>query len=255
MLTANESGSKRLSLSPVKNFVNTIFVPVCVFVISLGSFSEAFILVEDLYVSLKTKFSNQYEYDTLSKIHVGNTQAYVEELLGAPAAIKNIDEGLDVNYFINEKYLVNGYFTNGRMVAFTVVAIADGFSPALSWYNGKALGEGSLQSFNEQAQAFTFDNAKTNRFFIELIPNELSGFFQNSYLGAVQYGQGSVNQELLAKVYDSEVYGSDEETIVHIATYRAQANPNFYGQGELDINAIQKGMLSNGEFLNYFSNL
>ena len=253
MFFFTKDGSQKLVLSPVKSFVQTVFIPVCVFVISLGSFSEAFLLVDDFRTMMKSRFSNDFEYETLSEIHVGNTANYVEELLGAPAATKTLEDGVLVNYYINEKYLLSGYFKGDRVAAYTVVAIVDGFSPEMAWYDGLRLGESSFGKFNDSPQAFTFDNANTNRFFIELSPNELSGFFQNSYLGAVQYGMGEVDQDLLNDLYNSDVFGTEEDTIKKITAFRKQALPNFYGQGELNIEIIQKGLLSNGEFLNFFA--
>ncbi len=252
MFIPGKDVSKKVTLSPVKRFIDTVFVPVCVFIISLGSFSEAFILVEDLRNMLKSKFSNEFEYETLADLHVGNTNSYVDDLLGAPAAAKPLGEDIDVKYYINDKFLVTSYFKGERLTAYTVVAIADGFSPSLEWYDGLTLGDKPLAEFNEQPQAFTFDNASTNRFFIELSPSELSGYFQNSYFGTLQYGTGDVNQELLNELYNSEVFGTEEETFEKIKAFRQVSHPNFYGQGELDINTIQKGLLSNGEFMNFF---
>ncbi|MFT7558527.1 MAG: hypothetical protein ACI93R_000422 [Flavobacteriales bacterium] len=252
MFFSNKDGSKKLTLSPVKSFVQAVFIPICVFVISLGSFSEAFILVGDFRNMMKSRFSNDFEYKTLSAIHVGNTVNYVEGKLGAPAATKSLDNGVLVNYYIHEKYLLSGYFKGDRVAAYTVVAIVDGFSPEMTWYQGLRLGESPFSEFSESPQGFTFDNAKTNRFFIELSPNELSGFFQNSYLGVVQYGMGEVDQESLNGLYNSDVFGTEEETIEKIGIFRQKGLPNFYGQGELDIEVIQKGLLSNGEFLNFF---
>lgn len=254
MPTPSHEGSNRLSLKPVRQFINSVFVPICVFVISLGSFSEAFILVDDFKTLVISKFSNAYEYETLSQIHVGNTRSYIENLLGAPAATKNIATDLTVNYYTHEKYLVSGYYRGDRITAYTVVALSEGFAPPLSWYDDVSLNGQALANFSNQPQSYSFDNAKTNRFFIEMTPNELSGFFQNAYLGTLQYGNSDINLSDLDALYQADVYGSEQQTLQKIEQYRAATLPNFYGQGELDIEILQQGILSNGEFLSYFNN-
>lgn len=253
MFIFSSDSSKKIGLGPVKSFVQTVFIPVCVFIISLGSFSEAFLLVDDLRVMLKTRFSNDFEYETLDSIHVGNTESYVEGLVGAPAATKPLADDIQANYYLDEKYLLTTYIKAGRVEAYTVVAIAEDFSPELAWYDGVGLQDQAFDGFGtDNPQAFTFDQANTNSFFIELSPSELSGFFQNSYLGAVQYGSGGVDQTKLEELYQAEVFGSESDTLEKIAAFRKVAIPNFYGQGELDIELIRKGLLSNGEFLNFF---
>lgn len=253
MFKSTTEGSKKLTLSPVKSFVQTVFIPACVFIISLGSFSEAFILMGDFKTMLISTFSNDFEYETLDSIHVGNTEAYLENLVGAPAATKKLGDGLQANYYIDDKYLLTAYVNEGRVEAYTVVSSVEGFSPVLSWYEGRELLSGSFADFGDNPQSFTFDHANTNSFFIELSVSELSGLFQNAYLGAVQYGVGTVNQDQLSELYNAEVFGTDEETFEKIKSFRQAVTPNLYGQGELDIELIQKGLLSNGEFLKFFS--
>jgi hypothetical protein len=254
-LFSNDS-NKKIGLGPVKSFVQTVFIPVCVFIISLGSFSEAFLLVDDLRVMLKTRFSNDFEYETLNSIHVGNTEAYVEDLIGSPAATKPLGDDTQANYYLDEKYLLTTYIKAGRVEAYTVVAIADDFSPELAWFDGMNLQDEAFDGFgSDTPQAFTFDKANTNSFFLELSPSELSGFFQNSYLGAVQYGAGSVDQAKLEELYEAEVFGSESDTLEKIKVFRKAAVPNFYGQGELKIEVIRQGLLSNGEFLNFFQSM
>jgi len=68
MFIFSNDSSKKISLGPVKSFVQTVFIPVCVFVISLGSFSEAFILIDDLRIMVKTRFSNDFEYEIAGEL-------------------------------------------------------------------------------------------------------------------------------------------------------------------------------------------
>jgi len=160
---------------------------------------------------------------------------------------------LQANYYLDEKYLLTTYVKSGRVEAYTVVAIAEDFSPELAWYEDARLMDKAFDGFGtDNPQAFTFDKANTNSFFLELSPSELSGFFQNSYLGAVQYGAGSVDHAKLEELYEAEVFGTEEDTLEKIDVFRKSAVPNFYGQGELEIELIRSGLLSNGEFLNFF---
>ena len=252
MFKAIKEGGARVAMTPFKRFIDTVFIPICVFIISLGSFSEAFLLVEDLMERLRSKFSNEVEYETLEKIHVGNTIAYLEDLVGAPAATKSINDDLDVNYYFDDKYLLTGYFKADRVVAYLVVPLVEGFEPVLPWNNEMNIGEGEFTDYQANIEYYGFDEANTNRYFVELAEQGLSGFLQNAYLGSVQYGLGDINIDALGELYRAEVHGSEEDFFAVINGYRSSTMPNFYGEGELDLSLLQKGMLSNGEFLNFF---
>ena len=235
-----------------RQFFDNIFIPVGVAIISLGSFSEAFILVDDFIIMVKSKLSHEFEYELLEDIHVGNTLNYVEDIMGAPAVVKRLNDTIEAKYYFNEKFLLTGYYEGERVSAYTVIALKSDFSPEVPWDEDKRLGEHEFVDYVTQTTGYSFDNANTNRFFIESASTELKGFFQSAYLGTIQYGKGELQQPLLDEIYNAEVFASDEEAVGLIENFRSKTEPNLYGQGELDIEVIHKGLLSNGEFLNFF---
>lgn len=255
-MTDSHEIDKKTTLSrrihPFKVFFNNVLLPVGITTITLGSLSEAFVLVDDFVVWSKTKFSNTYEYELLGQVNVGNTMTYVEDIMGEPAVVKSIDNNIEAKYYFTDKYLLTSYYHGERVSAYTVISLADHFSPNLPWDKNTALGESELADNTDIPTAYSFDNAPTNRFFIESSDTELKGFFQQAYLGSIEYGKGTIDPVGLENIYKAEVYGSNGESEALIETYRSQAQPNFYGQGELNIDLIQKGLLSNGEFLNFF---
>ncbi len=246
------TGSKKIKKHPVRQFIDSVFLPTGVAIISLGSFSEAFILVDDFITMIKTRLSNEFEYQLLEDINVGNTLEYVEEILGSPAVVKELDGSYEVKYYIQEKFLLTAYYNGERVDAYTVISLKGDFSPEIPWLEDQGLGESLLSNLNEQPLEYSFDNARTNRFFIESSTTELKGLFQSAYIGTIQYGKGELDQGSLDNLYDQEVFGSEEETLLQIKNLRSKTYPNFYGEGELDLETINKGLLSNGEFLNFF---
>lgn len=236
---------------PFKRFIDHVFLPVGVAIISLGSFSEAFILVGDFTDMVISKFSNTVEYEKIERINVGNTQSYVENIMGAAAVEKDIGSEVKAKYYFNEKFLLTTYYKGERVSAYTIVALTDGFAPDLPWSEEHDLNDITMLQNTDVPSAFSFDSANTNRFFLESAAIELKGLFQSAYIGSVEYGNGEFKTDALDALYKAEVFGSGNSEQL-IADYRTVAVPNFFGEGELEIEIIQKGLLSNGEYLNFF---
>lgn len=247
-----EQETSTTRISRLTRAVITYFVPACLFIISLGSFSEAFILVDDFSTLLKTKFGNTVEYETLNTINVGNTTAYIEESIGAPRVIKPVEEGLDANYYFNEKYLLAIFYKEGRVTAYTVVSINDSLKPELPWDKSKVLGDDNFEAFASVPDDHRIDVAATNNLYVESIDTGVHGMFLNAYLGNIQYGSGEFDRQGLEKLYNTSVYGSDDELFSDLALYRKSATPNLYGQGDLTIDQLRLSLLTPAELNNYF---
>src|SRR5690606_26969816 len=73
----------------------SIFFAIAATIIALGQFSEAVTLLEGSFVSLQSRLTNTVEYELLNQIHVGNTEGYIENLLGQPQVSKAIDDDVE----------------------------------------------------------------------------------------------------------------------------------------------------------------
>ncbi len=239
-------------INRLTKMVINYFVPACLFIISLGSFSEAFILVDDFTTLLRTKFSNTVEYETLGTINVGNTTQYIEENIGPPRVIKRVGDDLDANYYFNDKYLLAVFYKDGRVTAYTVVSLEESLKPELPWDKTKILGDNTFAEFSSVPDEHRLDVAATNNVYVESIDTGVHGMFLNAYLGSIQYGSGSFNLPALETLYNTSVYGTDEEIFADLANYRKAARPNLYGQGDLTIEQLRLSLLTPAELNNYF---
>ena len=239
-------------INRLTKLVINYFVPACLFIISLGSFSEAFILVDDFTTLVRTKFSNTVEYETLDTINVGNTTQYIEENIGPPRVIKPVAEGLDANYYFNEKYLLAIFYQDGRVTAYTVVTLEDSLKPELPWDKTKTLGDNVFADFSSVPDEHRLDVAATNNVYVESIDTGVHGMFLNAYLGSIQYGSGNFNLQGLEALYNTSVYGTEDEIFDDLASYRKSAVPNLYGQGNLTIEQLRLSLLTPAELNNYF---
>lgn len=228
------------------------FVPMCLFVISLGSFSEAFILVNDFSDMLKTKFSNSVEYETLDSIKVGNTAAYIEDMIGAPRVIKPVGEDLEANYYFNDKYLLAIFYQKERVTAYTVVSLVDSLKPELPWDSSKNLADDAFARFASVPDDHLVDVGSTNNVYIETIDTGVHGMFLNAYLGSIKYGSGDFDDARLTTLNRNALQGDDEALFSSLAAYREIAQPNFYGQGDLTIDQLHLSLLTPAELSGYF---
>jgi len=239
-------------LSKVSRIILNFFVPVCLFIISLGSFSEAFLLVGDFFTMLQTKLSNIVEYDTLGAIKVGNTKDYIEDNIGPPRVIKLVEKGPNANYYYNEKYLLAIFYKEERVSSYMVVALVDSLKPQLPWDKTKLLGDNVFADFIDVPDQFHAEAAGTNYVYLESVDTGVHGGFLNAYLGSIQYGGGEFNTQMLEELNNASVYGDDEEKFASLAKYRKVAHANFYGQGDISLEQMQEALLTPTELNSYF---
>ncbi|WP_197469912.1 hypothetical protein, partial [Oleiphilus sp. HI0117] len=57
---------------------------------------------------------------------------------------------------------------------------------------------------------------------------------------------------LLVAFYNQEVHGSDQEVLESQTQLRNSEMPNFYGEGEIGLELIEKSILTGAEFSSYF---
>jgi len=229
------------------------FITFLAIIIALGEYSEAVALINDGTKTIQSEFTNDLEYDVISKIHVGNTVSYMESILGNPQVSRMINEDVNANYFYDDKYLLTLFYKNTRIVAFTVLPLVEDFHPEVTktassqWILGKA----NFLSFPANPQSYTVDHATTASYYLESFDKGRTGFFVQSYLGKVSYTIESVSTQIV-ELYNTDVHGIDREVLKLQTKLRQTEIPNFYGEGELGLELIEKSILTGAEFNSYF---
>jgi hypothetical protein len=223
--------------------------------IAMGSASEAAFLVRDMYVEVYSLVSNQYEYDMLASINVGNTVAYAEDRLGYPQVSKAIDAETTANYFFTGEYLLTLFYQDNRIVGYTWVSVDNNFIPEMDLRNGelRAMGEFVFNDMPLEVKGYTLDDSRIVRYYLENLEGGRAAGFIDTYLGNVQYGAFEPGKAV-STLYQAEVVGNDREAETALNSLRAQTKPNLYGQGSLPLKYIEQSVLSNNEFTGYFGN-
>ena len=232
------------------------FLTFLAIIIALGEYSEAVTVIGDSIETVRSEFTNDIEYETISKIHVGNTVPYMEELLGSPQVSRAVGKGLVANYYYDEKFLLTLFIHSERVTAFTVLPLLEGFKPEVAATSKGPwnLAEASFSSFPANPQTYVIDHAKTASYYLESLDRGRAGLFVQSYLGKVSYSVQS-ESPLLVAFYNKDVHGSDKEVLESQTQLREAEQPNFYGEGEIALDLIEKSILTGAEFSSYFGQL
>lgn len=228
-------------------------------IIALGEYSEAVSVIADTVDTVRSEFTHDVEYGTLAQIHVGNTQSYINDLLGSPQVARPVSDNINAHYYYSEKYLLTLFYQQERVSAYTVLPLIEDFQPtiasqATSTEESWNLGVSSFANFPANPQSYLIDHSKTASYYLENLDRGRSGLFLNTYLGRVAY-TANTSAEEIAKLYKLEVHGSDDEILKQQTQLRQKALPNLYGRGELAIELIEKSILSGAEISNYFGHL
>lgn len=235
------------------NYAKMYFFAIAATIIALGQFSEAITLIEDGMDWTLSKFTNDVEYELLSKIHVGNTQSYINDLYGNPKFSRSIGNNIIANYFDNNKFLLTVFLSEKRVVAFTYLPLENDFKPETQKFDGHSL---QLQDFRytdypANPQKYLIDHSKTVSYYLESLDTGRSGLFFKTYLGHFSMNPETTNA-LIVELYNKEVNASDEAILKAQGALRSQTNPNLFGMGLLPLEQIQKSLLTGAEFHNYF---
>ena len=232
--------------------VKNILVAMAALMIALGEYTEAISLVDDAVEYVQRQFTHDLDYELLAKLNVGNTVAYAEELMGAPQVARVIDEKTSANYFHTEKYLVTLFYRDDRVAAYTITVLDETFHPHISRESQLAVGKFTFTEYPAKITSYSVDFSKTVAYYMENQSSGSSGMFVENYLGTLDYAAGGADRNELAALYKQDVHGSDDDQHNALQAYRKHSKPNFFGQGELSLQEIERGLLTLGEYKNYF---
>ncbi|GAA3947514.1 ETEC_3214 domain-containing protein [Allohahella marinimesophila] len=249
----DEEMKKRALHTPAWTRFRSIFFAVAATIIALGQFSEAVTLIEGSLMKLQSRLTNTVEYDLLDQIHVGNTEGYIENLLGQPQVSKAIEDGIEARYYYDEKFLLTVFIADQRVTAHFVVPLKEDFTPVV--VDNEAadfeLQQSVFAAYPANPKTYVVDHSNTVSYYLEELDSGKAGLFFHTYLGIVSFTQSPADQNLVA-LYDAVVHGDVDAELGVQTSLRETSSPNMYGRGTLDLTLIQKGILTGAEFANYF---
>ncbi len=249
--------SKNARHLPKESLVHmrTVFFGIVALIMALGQFSEAVSLIGDGWKSLQSKFTNDVEYAALSKLHVGNTAPYVQSIFGEPQVSRKINDSITANYYYLKKMLLTLFIKDARVTAFTVLSLKEGFTPKVPTVTGQPLelGNFTYQDYPAMPTLYLVDYSKSDSFYIENLEAGQTGLHYKRYLGNVRFGSGKHRSEIQA-FYKLDMMGIEGKPLeTSQKALRAAVKPNLYGAGELGIDLIEKSLMTDAEFSNYFA--
>ena len=178
-------------------------IAVAATIMALGQFSEAVTLIEDGMDWVRSKFTNEVEYEMIANIHVGNTMDYVVDIMGNPQVSRTINDNITANYFYNEKFLLTVYFGEDRVSAYTVAALREDFQPTVTTIddNPWRLQEAAYQTFPANPDMYMIDYSKVTSYYLESLNNGRIGLYYNTYLGSIVLTSETTTSALLVELY------------------------------------------------------
>jgi len=234
-----------------------IIVSFAAFSIAIGELDATAQAVNHYYEKFVSEFTDTYDYEKLDKIHVGNTQFYLETLFGKPMVAKDLevaDKTYNVYYYFTEKYLLTVFFIKHRITAYTVLNFKSDFYPIVNTIENKNLGKFTFTDLQGLID-YTLDASAAITSFIQVHDYGRQGFFRKYYYGYVGYAaRTSKNADdltLISEAANLEVMG-DESFENKFIQLQQNFHPNMYGEGEINLNMIRKSLLSEFEFKSYF---
>jgi hypothetical protein len=153
-----------------------------------------------------------------------------------------------------DKYLLTLMYKEGRVEAFTVIALEEGFAPEVPGLGGEmtALGSFAYAALPFRTESYAVDDSRVLSDYLEAIETELPGRFIDLYLGSIAYGSGGTGPEV-ERLARATVFGSEEQVRAARANLRRKLHPNLFGRGEVALGVVEKSLLSASEYTDYSS--
>ncbi len=236
-----------------------VIVSVAAFCIAIGEIDATAQAVNHYYEKFVSEFTDTYDYQKLNKIHVGNTQNYLETLFGKPMVAKDFEtidnKTYNVYYYFTDKYLLTVFFLKQRITAYTVLNFKSDFHPRVNAIEKKNLGQFAFKDLKGLID-YTLDASAAITSFIQIHEYGRQGFFRKYYYAYVGYAAHTLANTdqltLIGEAANLEMMG-DEAFEGKFIQLQQNFRPNMYGEGEVDLNLMRKSLLTEFEFKSYFS--
>ncbi len=256
--TSEESQSKNEEQGFFEEIISKLpasFVSVILMFVALGNFNDSFEVINRFYEFGRSLFSNQVYYEKIANVKVGLNARYLENDLGEPQLIKRVGDNVDANYYFEDDFILVVFEADSRVEAYYVMSFNSSFQPNINLDNDnvKPLWTTAFDMITPSTDYLAYDFSKNNSFYLESTPVLSNGMSVNIYLGWSSVANQSINKDLYAdleKINELDLLG-DEQLIEQIMVFRATYAPNFFGYGNVDVDAIQQSFLTNSELLFY----
>lgn len=235
-------------LSALINRLPTWLVSLVLVFVGLGNFTDSVDLIKNVYESVSSKFSNDVEYERIHHIRAGLNIAYVQTYIGEPQLLKDLDDGLQVRHYIDDKYIASLYTDGERVSAYLIFARKAHFQPDMQGMEKQTLGDKPLFELRQNIDRVAFEYSRNIAYLLESKEvNFGGGYLTQSYLGWVNYAApfGAAPNTSLAALYDAEVMG--DNSAGKLTAAREHIHPNAFGYGDLSVETIQRGLLTSAE--------
>lgn len=232
--------------------MHSISLAVVAIMLSLGQWNDTKDAVEMIYESIITNWTNEIEYDQLSKIKVGQTENYIDELMGVAQASKNSKLSPDVTYYYygEDKYLLTIAIKQKRVVGYSVTALKDHFTMAVP-FTELSLLDTPISALNNELENYFTDNGNLD-YYAESYSLGRNAMFYNLGLGVVDYGLMDANTSRQLQAINHKLNSGAGLAFDELALLRAAA-PNFYAISELPAELMVESMLTRFEFTAFFN--
>jgi hypothetical protein len=244
---------------PVLKRLQTTIMMVAALMISAGQWNDTKDIALTVYESTLANFTNQLEYDTISKIHIGNSIDYITNIVGQPHVIKRskINTAVQFYYYGKDKYHLTLMASDGRLVGYSIYPQQQDFSPNIPF--AEQLGSEKLSAANNQTALYSFDIGNL-LYYIEYQDLGKEQMFLTLVRGYVEYGaisqSSNVNTDyaktmktLIGDLDQQATFSeSDKDLAVSVKKLRDAIYPNFYAITELNATLISEALLTRYEY-------
>ena len=232
--------------------MHSIALAVVAIVLSLGQWSDTKDAVEMIYESIITNWTNEIEYDQLSKIKVGQTESYINVLMGVAQASKNSKLNPDVTYYYygEDKYLLTIAIKHKRVAGYSVTALKDHYSMAVP-FTELSLLDMPISALNNEFENYFTDKGNLD-YYTESYSLGRNAMFYNLGLGVVDYGLMDTNTSRQLQAINHKLNSGADLAFDELAVLRT-AVPNFYAISELPAELMVEAMLTRFEFTAFFN--
>lgn len=233
--------------------IKNISFTVVLIMLSLGQWNDTKEAVVSVYEEVISRFTNEIEYKRISKLRIGLTERYTEQILGAPQVIKpsKLDDDLQYYYYNSDKFLLVTFIKKQRLSGFTVFSKKADFLAPIAYIN-KQLNTLDIKQYLPSQESI-LTNVGSLEYFSESYELSRNLMFYNLLLGHVNYSNAPTPySQTIIDV--NHMLNSVEEFDFSSVTFSSPLIPNFYSITELSNEIMQESLLSNYEMSALFNN-
>ncbi|MGF1699164.1 hypothetical protein L4D09_02435 [Photobacterium makurazakiensis] len=232
--------------------MHSVALAVAAIMLSLGQWNDTKDAVEMIYESIITNWTNEIEYEQLSKIKIGQTQDYIDDLMGVAQASKSskLDNGVVFYYYGEDKYLLTIAIKSERVAGYSITALKNDFTINIP-YTDTVLLDMPLSAQKTELENYYTDNGNLD-YYAQSYSLGRNAMFYNLVIGAVDYGLVSTDSLQNIQAINHKLNTGDDLDFSELQTMRT-AVPNLYAISELPSDVMVEAMLTRFEFNAFFN--